>query len=35
MGVGSLVYDPCANVPDRGDFMDVMKKNINNLKVIF
>jgi zinc transport system substrate-binding protein len=35
MGVGSLVYDPCANVPGRGDFMDVMKKNINNIKVIF
>jgi zinc transport system substrate-binding protein len=35
MGVGSLVYDPCANVPDRGDFMDVMQKNINNMKIIF
>jgi len=34
-GVGSLVYDPCANVPDRGDFMDVMQENINNMKIIF
>ena len=35
MGVDSLVYDSCANIPDRGDFMDVMQENINNLKIIF
>lgn len=35
LGVGSLVYDPCANVPDRGDFMGVMQENINNMKIIF
>jgi len=35
MGVGNLVYDPCANVPDGGDFMDVMQENINNMKIIF
>jgi len=34
-GVGSLVYDPCANVPGKGDFMDVMQENINNMKIIF
>ena len=34
-GIGSLVYDPCANVPGKGDFMDVMQENINNMKIIF
>jgi zinc transport system substrate-binding protein len=32
MGVQSLVYDPCFNVPDKGDFMDVMKSNVENLQ---
>ena len=35
LGVGSLVYDPCANIPDSRDFMDVMQENINNMKIIF
>ena len=34
MGVGSLVYDPCANIPVRGNFMDVMQENINNMRII-
>ncbi|OVE78094.1 hypothetical protein BVX98_01395 [bacterium F11] len=32
MGVKSLVFDPCGNVPDEGDFLSVMKKNIEELK---
>ena len=35
MGVGSIVFDPCANTPGQGDFMSVMKSNIDNLKKIY
>ncbi len=30
-GVDSLVFDPCGNVPDQGDFMTVMRHNVDNL----
>ena len=32
MGVDSRVFDPCANRPESGDFLDVMGKNLENLK---
>jgi len=32
IGVNSLVFDPCGNVPDEGDFMSVMKTNIDSLE---
>ena len=32
MGVESLVFDPCGNVPDNGDFLQVMRQNVENLK---
>jgi zinc transport system substrate-binding protein len=35
MGINSLVFDPCGNVPDQGDFMSVMRQNVENLKVAF
>lgn len=35
MGVGSIVFDPCGNTPEDGDFMSVMRSNINNLKRAF
>lgn len=35
MGIHSIVYDPCGNVPDSGDFMSVMEQNVSNLEVIF
>ncbi len=35
MGIESLVFDPCGNVPDRGDFMSVMQQNVENLKAAF
>ena len=35
MGVDSLVFDPCGNIPDQGDFMSVMQKNSENLKQAF
>lgn len=34
-GISSVVFDPCANVPEQGDFLSVMHKNVNNLKMIF
>ena len=35
MGVKSLVFDPSGNVPDQGDFLTVMKRNVENLRVAF
>jgi zinc transport system substrate-binding protein len=35
MDVSSLVFDPCGNKPDQGDFLTVMKQNIENLKKAF
>ncbi len=35
LGLSSLVFDPCGNVPDQGDFMTVMRNNIVNLKKCF
>ncbi len=35
MGVAGLVFDPCANTPQRGDFMSVMRGNVERLKETF
>ena len=35
LGVSSLVFDPCSNVPESGDFLSVMKGNIENLRTAF
>ena len=35
MEIESLSYAPCANIPVSGDFMGVMRRNINNLKTVF
>ena len=35
MGVNNLIFDPCANVPEQGDFMDVMRGNIENLAAAY
>ncbi len=35
MGIGSVVFDPCGNVPADGDFLRVMRRNVENLKGIF
>ena len=32
VGLGSLVFDPCANRPTQGDFLSVMDENIKQLK---
>jgi len=34
-GIGSIVFDPCANVPAQGDFLSVMKNNLAKLKPAF
>jgi len=35
VGISSLIFKPCANVPEEGDFMSVMKNNIMELKKAF
>jgi zinc transport system substrate-binding protein len=35
MGIKSIVFDPCGNRPEQGDFFSVMKDNVGNLKKIF
>jgi len=35
MGIGSVVFDPCGNVPADGDFLTVMRQNVENLKGVF
>ena len=35
LGVGSLVFDPRGNTPEKGDFMLVMQQNLRNLKAAF
>lgn len=34
-GVDSLVFDPCGTAPDQGDFMTVMKQNVENLRIAY
>jgi len=35
IGIDSLVFNPCGNTPDQGDFLSVMEQNIENLKSAF
>ena len=35
IGIDSLVFDPCGNTPDQGDFLSVMRQNVENLKPAF
>ncbi|MFK5922778.1 MAG: metal ABC transporter substrate-binding protein [Verrucomicrobiota bacterium] len=35
MGLGSVVFEPCANQPGSGDFLSVMQQNIKNLRPVF
>jgi zinc transport system substrate-binding protein len=32
LGVGSIVFAPCGNRPEHGDYLSVMKANVENLK---
>jgi len=35
LGIASLVFDPCGNEPEKGDFLTVMRQNMDNLKGVF
>jgi zinc transport system substrate-binding protein len=35
LGVQSLVFDPCGNTPEQGDFLSVMQQNVANLRQAF
>ena len=35
LGVGSVVFSPCASVPETGDFLSVMKENAKGLEQVF
>ena len=35
LGVESIVFDPCGNLPDSGDFMSVMRENVSSLEQVF
>lgn len=35
IGIKSVVFDPCGNVPDSGDFMTVMQANVKALETAF
>jgi len=34
-GIGSIVFAPCGNTPETGDYLSVMKQNIYNMQVAF
>lgn len=35
MGLGSLTFNPCGNVPETGDYLSVMRENVVNLQRAF
>ena len=35
MKINCLVFDPCGNVPDKGYFLSVMRRNVENLRKAF
>ena len=35
LGIDSIVFNPCGNVPAQGDFMTVMQRNVDNLRNVF
>ena len=35
VGISSLVFNPCAYVPQKGDFLSVMQQNVKNLAAAF
>ena len=34
LGVACIVFEPCGNVPEQGDYLQVMQRNIESLKAI-
>jgi zinc transport system substrate-binding protein len=35
LGINSIVFDPCANAPEKGNFLTVMQQNADNLRLAF
>jgi len=35
IGLDSLTFDPCGNVPETGDYLSVMRENVLNLNRAF
>ena len=35
LGLESVVFDPCGNVPEEGNFLTVMQQNVKNLQKVF
>ncbi|MEE9567316.1 MAG: metal ABC transporter substrate-binding protein [Desulfobacteria bacterium] len=35
IGIQSVVFDPCGNMPGQGDFMSVMRQNVESLEAAF
>ena len=35
IGLKSLVFDPCGNAPEEGDFLSIMTRNVENLRAAF
>ena len=35
LGVRSVVFDPCGNAPEQGDYLTVMRENVSNLIEVF
>jgi len=35
IGIDSLVFDPCGNTPAQGDFLSVMRQNVENMESAF
>lgn len=35
LGVKSIVFDPCGNVPEQGDFSTIMDRNVETLRNVF
>ncbi len=35
LGIGTVVFDPCGNAPETGDFLSVMQQNADNLEAAF
>jgi zinc transport system substrate-binding protein len=33
-GVGSVVFDPCGNRPESGDYISVMRANVESLEAL-
>jgi zinc transport system substrate-binding protein len=35
IGLESLTFDPCGNVPETGDYLSVIRENVRNFKKEF